>query len=113
MMRQLIFSYKVTKGPMKLVTSLVGNNFFQLKGPSYRGRHIWCNFNQIIVNYQRVTKLLKLLIYNYLFVTVLQKVFAACPAERKIILISGQNCTSPDSFRDIPGPGGPVEDTLE
>jgi len=33
--------------------------------------------------------------------------------ERKIMLISGQNCTSPDSFRDIPGPGGPVEETLE
>ena len=43
----------------------------------------------------------------------LQIVFAACPTDRKIMLISGQNCTSPDSFRDIPGPGGPVEETLE
>ena len=105
MMRQLIFSYKVTKGPMKLVTSLVGNNFFQLKWPSYRGRHIWCNFNQIIVNYQRVTKLLKLLIYNYLFVTVLQIVFGTQPRERKIMLISRQVYTSPVSCREIPDSG--------
>ena len=105
MMRQLIFSYKVTKGPIKLVTSLVGNNFFQLKGPSYRGRHIWCNFNQIIVNYQRVTKLLKLLIYNYLFVTVLQKVFGTRPRERKNMLISRRNDTSPVSCRDMPDSG--------
>ena len=105
MMRQLIFSYKVTKGPMKLVTSLVGNNFFQLKGPSYRGRHIWCNFNQIIVNYQRVTKLLKLLIYNYLFVTVLERVFLARPRERKIMVDGRQNCTIPVSCRDMPDSG--------
>ncbi len=105
MMRQLIFSYKVTKGPMKLVTSLVGNNFSQLKSSSYRGRHISCNFNQIIVNYQRVTKLLKLLIYKYFFVTVLQKVFGTRPRERKNILIDRRNDTSPDSCTDIPGLG--------
>ena len=105
MMRQLIFSYKVTKGPMKLVTSLVGNNFSQLKSSSYRGRHISCNFNQIIVNYQRVTKLLKLLIYKYFFVTVLQKVFGTRLRERKNMLISRQHCTSPVSCRDMPDPG--------
>ena len=102
MMRQLIFSYKVTKGPMKLVTSLVGNNFFQLKGPSYRGRHIWCNFNQIIVNYQRVTKLLKLLIYKYFFVTLLQKLFQPRDRERKIMVDGRQDYTSPVSCREIP-----------
>lgn len=105
MMRQLIFSYKVTKGPMKLVTSLVGNNFFQLKGPSYRGRHIWCNFNQIIVNYQRVTKLLKLLIYKYFFVTLLQKLFQPRDRERKIMVDGRQDYTSPVSCREIPDSG--------
>ena len=35
----------------------------------------------------------------------LQKVFAACPTERKIMLISRQHCTSPDSRREIPDPG--------
>ena len=105
MMRQLIFSYKVTKGPMKLVTSLVGNNFFQLKGPSYRGRHISCNFNQIIVNYQRVTKLLKLLIYKYFFVTLLKKLFITHPRERKNMLISRRHYTSPVSCREIPDSG--------
>ena len=97
MMRQLIFSYKVTKVPMKLVTSLAGNNFSQLKSPSYRGRHIWCNFNQIIVNYQRVTKLLKLLIYKYFLVTVLQEVFGTRPRGRKIMLIGRQGYTSSGS----------------
>ena len=35
----------------------------------------------------------------------LQKVFGTRDRERKIMLISRQHCTNPDSCRDIPGPG--------
>ena len=35
----------------------------------------------------------------------LQIVFGTRLRERKIMLISGQNCTNPDSCRNIPGPG--------
>ena len=35
----------------------------------------------------------------------LQIVFAACPAERKIMLISRQDYTSPVSCREMPDPG--------
>ena len=43
----------------------------------------------------------------------LQKVFGTRDRERKIMLIGRPDYTNPDSCRDIPGPGGPVEETLE
>ena len=89
----------------KLTTSLIANNNLIKNLPCYRGRHISNNITQLSKVFQRCYKLFKLFIYKGFPSTTSQKVFGTRLRERKIMLISGQNCTNPDSCRDISDPG--------
>ena len=82
---------------IKLTTSLIVNNNLIKNLPCYRGRHISNNITQLSKVFQRCYKLFKLFIYKGFPSTTSQIVFGTRPRERKIILISRQNYTSPDS----------------
>ena len=97
----------------KLTTSLIVNNNLIKNLPYYRGRHISNNITQLSKVFQRCYKLFKLFIYKGFPSTTSQIVFGTRPRERKIMLVGRPDYTNPDSCRDIPGPGGPVEAALE
>ena len=86
---------RVTNHPLLLVTSLRNNNSKSVSCFHYKGCHISCNSDQMSKVYQLVTKLLKLPIYQYLFVTTFQKVIFTSPRVRAIMVIGLPNYTKP------------------
>ena len=88
-------SNRVTNYPLLLVTSSGNNNSKSMSCFHYKGCHISCNSDQMSKVYQLVTKLLKLPIYQYLFVTTFQKVISTSPRVRAIIVIGLPNYTKP------------------
>ena len=88
-------SNRVTNHPLLLVTSLRNNNSKSMSCFHYKGCHISCNSDQLNNVYQLVTKLLKLPIYQYLFVTTFQKVISTSPRVRAIMVIGLPNSTKP------------------
>ena len=88
-------SNRVTNYPLLLVTSLGNNNSKSMSCFHYKGCHISCNSDQLNNVYQLVTKLLKLPIYQYLFVTTFQKVISTSPRVRAIMVIGLPNSTKP------------------
>ena len=88
-------SNRVTNHPLLLVTSLINNNSKSMSCFHYKGCHISCNSDQMSKVYQLVTKLLKLPIYQYLFVTTFQKVISTSPRVRAIMVIGLPNYTKP------------------
>ena len=86
---------RVTNHPLLLVTSLRNNNSKSMSCFHYKGCHISCNSDQLNNVYQLVTKLLKLPIYQYLFVTTFQKVIFTSPRVRAIMVIGLPNYTKP------------------
>ena len=86
---------RVTNHPLLLVTSLRNNNSKSMSCFHYKGCHISCNSDQLNNVYQLVTKLLKLPIYQYLFVTTFQKVISTSPRVRAIMVIGLPNSTKP------------------
>ena len=88
-------SNRVTNYPLLLVTSLGNNNSKSMSCFHYKGCHISCNSDQMSKVYQLVTKLLKLPIYQYLFVTTFQKVIFTSPRVRAIMVIGLPNSTKP------------------
>ena len=88
-------SNRVTNHPLLLVTSLINNISKSMSCFHYKGCHISCNSDQMSKVYQLVTKLLKLPIYQYLFVTTFQKVISTSPRVRAIMVIGLPNYTQP------------------